>query len=74
MIEENYSSVMGHLISTATGMLGGSVVERLPLSAFDSGVIPNPGILSHIRLSAWSLLLLLPVSLPLSLSFSLCLS
>ena len=34
----------------------------------------SPGIESHVRLPAWSLLLPPPVSLPLSLSLSLCLS
>ena len=47
------------------GRLGGSAVEHLPLA---QGVIPDPGIGSHIGLPAWSLLLSLPVSLPLSLS------
>ena len=51
------------------GCLRGSVVECLPSA---QGVILGSGIGSHIRLPAWSLLLLLPMSLPLSLSFSLC--
>ena len=46
------------------GLLGGSAVERLPLAR---GVILGPGIESHIRLPARSLLLSLPVSLLLSL-------
>ena len=46
------------------GHLGGSAVECLPLA---QGVIPGSRIESHIGLPAWSLLLLLPVSLSLSL-------
>ena len=46
------------------GHLGGSVVEHLPLA---QAVSWDPGIESHIRLPAGSLLLLLPVSLSLSL-------
>ena len=45
--------------------LGGSAVERLPSA---QGIIPDPGNESHIGLPAWSLLLLLPVSLSLSVS------
>ena len=45
--------------------LGGSMVEHLPLA---QGVIPGPGIESHIGLPAGSLLVSLPVS-----AFSLCL-
>ena len=44
------------------GRLGDSVVERLLLA---QGVIPGPGIKSHIRLLEWSRL---PLSLPLSMS------
>ena len=47
----------------AQGRLGGSAVERLPSA---QGMIPESGIESHIGLLAWSLLLPLPVSLPLS--------
>ena len=47
------------------GSPGGSAVEHLPLA---QGVTPGPGIESHVRLPAWSLLLPLPVSLPLFLS------
>ena len=43
------------------GLLGGSVVERLPLA---QGVILE----THVGLPAWSLLFPLPVSLPFSLS------
>ena len=49
------------------GCLGGSAVEHLPLA---QGVIPGSRIESRIRLPAWSLLLLLPVSLLLSLCVS----
>ena len=49
------------------GHLGGSVVERLPSA---QAVVPGPGIESRIRLPAWSLLLPLLVSLPVSLSLS----
>ena len=48
-----------------SGHLGGSVVEHVPLA---QGVIPDPGIESRMRLPAWSLLLPLPMSLPLSVS------
>ena len=47
--------------------LGGSVIERLPLA---QGVALEFGIESHIGLPPWSLLLPLPVSLPLSLPVS----
>ena len=50
------------------GRLGGPVVERLPLV---QGAIQGPGIESCIGLPAGSLLLPLPVSLPLSQSVSL---
>ena len=43
--------------SESKGCLGGSAVEHLP---------SGPGIESHIGLPAWSVLLPLPVSLPLS--------
>ena len=46
------------------GCLGGSAVERLPLA---QGVIPGSRIKARIGLPGWSLLLPLPVSLPLSL-------
>ena len=49
------------------GRLGGSAVEHLPSA---QGVIPEFGIESHIRHLAGSLLLPLPVSLPLSLCVS----
>ena len=45
------------------GCLGGSAVEPLPLA---QGMIPGSRIQSHIGLPAWSLLLPLPMSLPLS--------
>ena len=44
------------------GCLGGSAVDGLPLAQ-------GPGIESHIGVPAGSLLLPLPVSLPLSVSF-----
>ena len=50
------------------GRLGGSAVERLPLAP---GMILgswDPGIESHMELTAWRLLLPLPVSASLSLS------
>ena len=47
------------------GHQGGSVVERLPLAHF---MILASGIKSHIGLPTGSLLLPLPVSLPLSVS------
>ena len=47
------------------GCLGGLVVEHLPSAQV---MILGPRIESHIRLPAWSLLLPLPVTLPLSLS------
>ena len=47
------------------GLLGGSVDEHV-LSA--QGVILGSWFKSHIMLPAWSLLLPLPMSLPLSLS------
>ena len=50
-------------IGSSQGHLGGSVFEHLPLA---QGMIPGSGIESHIGLPAWSLLLPLPVSLPLS--------
>ena len=46
------------------GSLGGSVVSRLPLA---QGTILESRDGSHVRLPAWSLLIPLPVSLPLSL-------
>ena len=49
------------------GCLGDSTVEHLPLA---QGVIPGPGIESHIGFPAWSLLLPLPMSLPLSVCLS----
>ena len=47
--------------------LGGSAAERLPLAQV---MIPGLGIKSHIELPVRSLLLPLPVSLPLSLGLS----
>ena len=47
------------------GSLGGSAVECLPSGP---GCDPSLRIESHVRLPAWSLLLPLPVSLPLSVS------
>ena len=55
--------------TTIRGCLGGSVVEPLPWA---QGVISGSGMESLISLPMRSLLLPLPVSLPLSLS--LCLS
>ena len=49
------------------GQLGGSVIEHLPLA---QGVILAPGIKSCIGLPAGSLLLPLPMSLPLSVCLS----
>ena len=51
------------------GSLGGPAIQRLPSA---QGVTPGPGIESHFGPPTWSLLLPLPVSLPLSLS--LCVS
>ena len=48
-----------------TEALGGSVAERLPSA---QGMIWGPGIEFHLGLPAWSLLLPLPVSLPLCVS------
>ena len=48
-----------------SGRLGGSAVEHLPSA---QGAIPRSQIQSHSKLLAGSLLLPLPVSLPLSLS------
>ena len=45
------------------GRLGGSAVEHLPLA---QDLIRGPGIESRVELPAWSLLLPLPMSLPLS--------
>ena len=56
--------------------MGSPVAQRFS-ATFSPGPDPgDPGIESHVRLPAWSLLLPLPVSLPpsLSLSLSLCLS
>ena len=50
------------------GCLGGSAVGHLPLV---QGMIPCPGIKSHIGLLVGSLLLPFPMSLPLSLSLGL---
>ena len=47
------------------GCLGGSVVESLPLA---QGLIPGQGIESRIQLPTRSLLLPLPMSLPLFVS------
>ena len=47
------------------GNLGGPAVEHLALA---QGVIPGSRMESHVGLPAYSLLLPLPVSLPLSLS------
>ena len=49
-------------------MRDAQVVEQLPPA---QGVTPGPGIESRIRLPAWSLLLPLSVSLPLSLCMDL---
>ena len=54
-----------------SGRLRGSAVKHLPSA---QGVVLEPRMESHIRLPTWSLLLPLPVSLPLALSFSLCVS
>ena len=53
------------LKSVYTGRLGGSAVECLPSA---HGVIPGSGIESHVGFLVWSLLLPLPMSLPLCLS------
>ena len=47
------------------GLLSGSVVECLPLA---QGMIPSPGIESHIGLPTGSLLLPLPMSASLHVS------
>ena len=49
------------------GCLGGSALEHLPLA---QGLIPDPRIESHIRLLAWSLLLLPRLCLCLSFCVS----
>ena len=49
------------------GPLSGLVVDRLPLA---QGMIPGPAIESCVGLPTWSLLLPLPVSLPLSVCLS----
>ena len=54
-----------HLKYSRIGTPGGSAVGQLPLAQV---VIPGSGIESHIRLPMGSLLLPLPVFLPLSLS------
>ena len=54
-----------YYISDFQGCLSGSAIEHLPSA---QGVILGPGIESHIRLPARSLLLLLPMSSSLSLS------
>ena len=54
-------------VSNFERRLGGSVVELLPSAQV---VILGPGMGSRIRLLAGSLLLLLPVSLPISLCVS----
>ena len=54
-------------IKKCMGRVGGSAVERLPS---DQGMIPESGIKSHMGLPGGSLLLPLPVSLPLSLCLS----
>ena len=51
----------------ALGLLGGSAVEGLCLTL---GMIPGSGIESHIQFFVGSLLLPLPMSLPLSLFVS----
>ena len=56
-----------YLIENSLGNLGGSEVEHLPLA---QGVILGLDIKSHTELPVRSLLLPLPVSLPLSLSVS----
>ena len=55
----------GWFNSSFGGRLGGSAVERLPSA---QGVIPGSGIESHVGFPVWSLLLPLPVSLPLYVS------
>ena len=55
-----------HFKAGKLGCLGGSVIENLPSA---QGVILGAGIESHIRLPARRLLLPLPVSLPISVSF-----
>ena len=69
LLAQEPSAVPGEFIKNADarGSLGKSAVWRLPLA---QGVIPGPRIESHIGLPAWSLLLPLPVSLPLSVFLS----
>ena len=56
---------LGGLENKRLGHLGGSVVEHLPLAQV---IILGPGIESLIRLPAGSLLLPLPMCLPLCVS------
>ena len=57
------------LRASSVGCLGGSAVERLPSAlGVIPVVIPEPRIESLIQLLAGTLLLLLPMSLPLSVS------
>ena len=69
---EMFSYLGNHVVSGkktfSSGLLGGLAVERLPLAQVWSW---SPGIKSHNGLPAGSLLLPLPMSLPLSLSVSL---
>ena len=53
------------MLTWTPGCLGGSAVVHLPLA---QGMILGSRIESRIRLPVWSLLLPLPMSLPLSLS------
>ena len=62
MSNEWCASLDLHLLKWVKGGLGGSVVEPLPLAR---GVIPGPGIESHIKLPVGSLLLPLPLSVSL---------
>ena len=62
------SSLTMQVKTMSMGRPGGSAVERLPSA---QGVILGPGIESRLGLPAWSLLLPLPVCLPLSQSVSL---
>ena len=55
------------LTTSKEGCLGGSVVESLPLA---QGLIPGQVVESRIQLPTRSLLLPLPMSLPLSVCLS----
>ena len=63
VLPDSRTGLRTKIILNLWGHMGGSVVERLPLAQV---VISGSGIKSHIRLLAGSLLLTLPMSLPLS--------